>query len=110
MERDRAALAALRANVEAVGLGGTVVAGDVERLLDSTTATFDLVFVDPPWDHSLASVEAVLAGVDRCLSAAAMVVVHRRAGEPAPAAPDGWSEPVRRKYGDTVLWSYERLT
>ncbi len=110
VERDRAALAALRANVDAIGLGGDIAAGDVARFLDGATAIWDLVFVDPPWGQSLASVETVLAAVDRLLSAGATVVVHRRAGEPAPAAPDGWSEPVRRKSGDTVLWCYERLT
>ena len=108
VERDRAALSALRANIEAVGLGGSVVPADVARALEGAPGEYDLVFVDPPWEHSLASVEEVLAAVDGLLAPGATVVVHRRAGEPAPAPPPPWSAPVERKYGDTLLWTYER--
>ena len=108
VERDRRALAALRDNVAAVALGGEVVADDVVRHVAAATASYDLVFVDPPWDHSLASVEELLTAVDGLLAAGATVVVHRRAGEDAPACPEGWSAANGRRYGDTVLWTYER--
>ncbi len=108
VERDAAALRALRANLAAVDLGGRVVGGAVERFLDREAGEFDLAFVDPPWEHSLASVETVLANVDRLLAAEATTVVHRRTGEQPPAGPAGWSAPVRRSYGDTVLWTFQR--
>jgi len=110
VERNRAALEALRANVEAVGLGGRIIAADVDDVLHgrhgtSLGATFDLVFVDPPYPNSLASVEAKLSALVPHLAEGALVVVHRRAGERRPEvemlAPAG-----ERTYGTATLWRY----
>jgi len=71
VERDRQALRVLRTNVEAVGLGGMVVASDVDRFLitraerkargnPSSLPLFDLVFVDPPYRYTPVSVENTL--------------------------------------------------
>ena len=102
VERGRRALAALRRNLEAVGLGGEVVAGDVGSYLEGCTDTFDLVFVDPPYDRPLASVEEVLGRVVTLLRAGGVVVVHRRAGSGAPEVP-GLEVVDRRRYGDTEI-------
>src|SRR5690242_18499798 len=67
VERDRAALKALRANVEALGAEARVVAGDAAAFLDSAArdgAHYDLVFLDPPYRTGLGrelSLEPVLA-------------------------------------------------
>jgi 16S rRNA (guanine966-N2)-methyltransferase len=50
VERDRQALAALRRNLEAVGVAATVRAEDALRFLARPEGTFDLVFCDPPYD------------------------------------------------------------
>ena len=60
VERGREALDALRRNVARLGLGGEVRREDVEGYLDRCRTRFDLVFVDPPYSLSLASVEEVL--------------------------------------------------
>ncbi|MDH5372871.1 MAG: 16S rRNA (guanine(966)-N(2))-methyltransferase RsmD, partial [Acidimicrobiia bacterium] len=49
VEQGRAALDALRENVEMIGLDGVVVAVDVASFLRSTPEQFDVVFVDPPY-------------------------------------------------------------
>ena len=60
VEHDRAALAAVRANLEATGLAGRaeVVSGDAHRALTSFSAAgrrFDLALLDPPYArHGLA--------------------------------------------------------
>jgi len=102
VERGRAALAALRANVEAVGLGGVIVAGDVGSHLAGGDGLFDLVFVDPPFSLPLASLEEVLALAASFLGPGGMVVVHRRSGTGPPLAP-GLVEVSRRRYGDTEI-------
>ena len=102
VERDRAALAALRANVAAVGLGGEVVPAEVETYLARAVGPYDLVFVDPPYALALASVESTLARLPGLLAAGGNVVLHRRAGE-GLGRPPGLTVIDRRRYGDTEI-------
>jgi 16S rRNA (guanine966-N2)-methyltransferase len=108
VEKGRPALAALRSNLESVGLGGQVVASDVETYLAQVDHEFDLVFVDPPYRLSLALLEDVMAAAAGVLGNGGVMVVHRRAGEARPFAPPGIMLRDARKYGDTQLWIYER--
>ncbi|MCJ7726478.1 MAG: 16S rRNA (guanine(966)-N(2))-methyltransferase RsmD [Acidimicrobiia bacterium] len=102
VEKGRRALGALRDNVEAVGLGGEIVGGDVTSFLEMSSDRFDLAFVDPPYDHPLASVEEVLGKVASRLRAGGVVVVHRRAESGIPEVPGLCREDCRR-YGDTEI-------
>ncbi len=108
VEQGRPALEVLRANVEAVGLGGAVVAGDVRSFLARTSQMFDVVFVDPPYALELASVEEILQLVTVLVSPGGTVVLHRPDGEDEPAAPAGLSKTDDRRYGGTRLRRYER--
>lgn len=107
VEKARPALTALRRNVDHVGLGGEVIAMDVTRYLDASGVPADLVFVDPPYALSLASVQDVLRKLIPRLAAGAQIVVHRRTGTDGPAV-DGLVETDRRRYGDTVLWRFRK--
>ena len=102
VERGRRALAVLRGNATAVGLGGEIVPGDVLRYVTETDGCFDLVFVDPPYDLPLASVDEVLGMVRAQLRPGGVVVVHRRAETGEPEAP-GLEMMDRRRYGDTEI-------
>jgi len=102
VERSRAALAALRANLVAVGLGGEMVAGDVADYLAREVGPFDLAFVDPPYALPLASVEQVLGALAPRLAGDATVVLHRRAGERL-TPPPGLEVTDRRRYGDSEI-------
>jgi 16S rRNA (guanine966-N2)-methyltransferase len=102
VERGRAALTALRANVAAAGLGGRVVAGDVGEYLGRAEGPFDLVFVDPPYALPLGSVEQVLGGLVRLLAEDGTAVLHRRAGE-GLTPPPGLGVADRRRYGDSEI-------
>lgn len=103
VERGREALAALRANVAAVGLGGRVAAAPVDAFLERDAGAYDLVFVDPPYARSLASVETTLGLVAARLAGGAIVVLHRRAGEGEPLLPPGLAVADRRRYGDAEI-------
>jgi 16S rRNA (guanine966-N2)-methyltransferase len=102
VERGRAALASLRANITAVGLGGRVVAGDVASFLVDDRGRYGLAFVDPPYALSLPSVTTVLGLLAPRLCGGAVVVLHRRAGEAVPEV-QGLEEVDRRSYGDAEL-------
>ena len=115
VESDRAALAALRANVAtlenaASRPGGptlTVVPGDVAAFVARAAGAgpFDVVVADPPYDLSTAALLVLLLE----LQGAALLAPHadlilersKRNGEPV------WPEPFEgvrtRKYGDTLL-------
>jgi 16S rRNA (guanine966-N2)-methyltransferase len=109
VERDRAALRALRANLAALGLGrqaARVVAGDVLAVLpvlEGSEAPVELVFVDPPYAGEAAGrTLAALAGSPLLASGARVVVQHSvRAPMPVPPGLVAAREP--RRFGDTAL-------
>lgn len=108
VEKGRKALEALRSNVEAVGLGGEVVAASVQGYLARAEGPFHLVFMDPPWSQPASEMTRDLALLDRLLLPSAEIVVSRRHGEPAPRAPENWTVATDKRYGDTRILRYER--
>jgi 16S rRNA (guanine966-N2)-methyltransferase len=111
VERDPAALAAIRTNLgvlpEDAAATAAVVARDVTRYLRSTSSAggpFGLVFVDPPYDTEDEDVTAVLAAltVPGRLAPDAIVSVerpHRHRVVAPPGLQTGWE----RTFGDTLL-------
>jgi len=93
----------LRTNIEAVGLGGSVVPEKVEDYLRRPGSAVDLAFVDPPYALALPSVEQTLGLLARRLAGGATVVLHRRAGSGDPVLPDGLTMTRRRRYGDAEV-------
>jgi 16S rRNA (guanine966-N2)-methyltransferase len=108
VEEDRGALKALRTNIETVGLGGNVVAGDVDGFLGRASGSFDLVFVDPPYAVTLPSLMETLTQVSSLLAQNGLVVVHRRRGEQPPESIDGLALVEQRRYGGGELWRYAK--
>ena len=106
VEYDRQALHTLRTNVETVGLEGVIEASDVARFVSSTYDNqFDLVFVDPPYDLPLADVNEILGSLSASLTRHALVIVHRRLGEPGPQSEHLVLED-ERSYGTAQIWRY----
>ncbi len=106
VERSARALRSLQANIEAVGLGGTVHGGDVAQFLAVQEGTFDLVFVDPPYDDSLASVEEVMSRLEPRLAPEGTLVVRRRVGGLPPVQGHALRLVARHRYGDDELFRY----
>jgi len=99
------ALAALRANVETVGLTGVDIRAErVERMLATAPPhPFEVVFLDPPYANAVpAELDALVA--HDWLAADAVVVVERASREGALAWPDGVTGDRSRRYGDSTLW------
>lgn len=99
VERDRAALAAVRANVAALGLGdrARVVGGDAASVAARLDAA--VVFADPPYDF-----DAWPELLGR-ISAPLVVAEAPR----AVAAPAGWSQGRTKRYGRTWVTFLHRL-
>lgn len=102
VERDGRALKALRANIEALGLGdrATVVPGDAMTAL-RRLPDVDVVVADPPYGFS-----DWAALLDRL--PADVAVVESGAGLEVP--PDGWSIVRQKRYGRTFVTLLERTT
>jgi 16S rRNA (guanine966-N2)-methyltransferase len=109
VERDRAALRVIGANIKLLELEARtrVVAFDVDRFLAGPPppeAPFDLVFADPPYDATDESVTAMLAalGSPGWLARDALLSVERPARRPV-VTPPGCSTSWERVFGDTLL-------
>ena len=86
VERDRAALRALRENVSATGFEqrATVVAQDVRAFLDRGAGVFDVVFCDPPFaDVDTLSATLAQPGLSGALAPDALVVYRIMRKHPA---------------------------
>lgn len=107
VERDRSALDAIAANLEATGLGpARALRGDVATVVGRpppAEGPFDIVLADPPYELDDEDVASVLAqlGAQGWLAPGAVVAVERPSGAGLPA---GWVSTWERCYGDTLVW------
>jgi 16S rRNA (guanine966-N2)-methyltransferase len=111
VESSRDALAAIRANVAALGLDGRarVLACEVERALDRLSALgpFDLVLADPPWALvDSGDAPRALAAAASVVAPEGLVVLEHAARTPAPSIA-GLLGDQSRRYGDTALTFYK---
>jgi 16S rRNA (guanine966-N2)-methyltransferase len=109
VERDRAALTALRRNLERtrLGEGGVVHALDVERFLATDGGPWDLAFLDPPYE--VRDIVAPLRALVPRLAPGASVVIKHFWRTELPAV-DGLEPARQRRFGETTLsfWDVER--
>lgn len=107
VETGRQAIDALRSNIEAVGLGGTIVAADVDSFLrEPGGRRYHLVFIDPPWELATEVVQEQMARLDPLVEPDGEVVVSRREGDRVPDIPPGWRVATDRRYGDARIYRY----
>ena len=104
VETDRAALAALETNLDALGLGrdrAEVIVGDAVSLVAGVrlAGPWDLALADPPYGFD--AWESLLGTLD------AAVVVCESATPPGPLP--GWTERRAKRYGGTVVSIFSRL-
>src|SRR5262245_33207158 len=110
VEREHAALAALRRNLRELGFDdrATVVAADVRTALRRLAASgerFSWIFLDPPYAKEADGVLAELSGRDLLTPCAVVVLEHDRRHRP-PISAGCLFLTDRRQYGDTELSFY----
>jgi 16S rRNA (guanine966-N2)-methyltransferase len=101
VDDDSRALAVIRRNLEELGLGSaTVHRRDALAYLRATTAAYDLVFVDPPYDSAPRLAGPLSGALPAVLSADARIVTESDKRDPLELElPLG----VERTYGDTRI-------
>ncbi|MGH6737383.1 MAG: 16S rRNA (guanine(966)-N(2))-methyltransferase RsmD [Methyloceanibacter sp.] len=105
IEDAAAARAAIRRNVEALGLTGAtkIWRRDATRLGDAgTMQPFDLVFCDPPYGQGLGERALAAAADGGWIGGGAIAVLEECAGVEV-AWPAAFTEIDRRRYGDTEV-------
>ena len=107
VEQDPAAVDVIRQNLAACGFEAIVVKGSLPDALDRVEGPFDLVFVDPPYRLSLASVLEILELAFPLVAMDATVMVHRRKGDgglaPVDGRVEGFGMEDDRLYGDSHI-------
>jgi 16S rRNA (guanine966-N2)-methyltransferase len=99
------ARALMRANVEALGLGGItrIFRRDATKLGPvHPVEPFGLAFLDPPYRHGLAEQALASARAGGWLVPGALVVVEE-AADAGFAAPAGYADLERRRYDDSEI-------
>lgn len=112
VEKAAAASAIARDNVArlrkaapaATDLRITVAAQSVRAFLTGATATWDVVFLDPPYELGAEELVQELDALVPRLAEDAVVVVERSARAPEPAWPSGLVLDRRKDYGETAVY------
>ncbi|KQW07513.1 16S rRNA (guanine(966)-N(2))-methyltransferase RsmD [Leifsonia sp. Root4] len=112
VEKNQQAATLCRANASAVAKAAprtsapqiTVSGQSVQGFLDSTSAGFDLVFIDPPYELSAEELAENLRALAPLLHEEAIVMIERSSRSPEPEWPSGLELDRRKDYGDTTLW------
>ena len=81
-----------------------VTGAPVQAFLTGSSATWDLVFLDPPYELGAAELVHNLEQLVARVSEDAVIVIERSSRDPEPAWPDGLELEKRKDYGDTTLW------
>jgi 16S rRNA (guanine(966)-N(2))-methyltransferase RsmD len=111
MERDRRAVALITANIVSSGANEhssaatyTVETGDVEATLRTRSDAFDVIWLDPPYDHDSSRTLTVAA---EALAAGGLLVLER-ATRREPSVPASLTRTRDVKSGDSTLTFFTR--
>ena len=112
VENGKSAADACRKNAASVlknapragGLAIEVAVSSVQAFLTGSAATWDVVFLDPPYELSNGELVENLDSLVPRLSADAVVLVERSSRDAEPEWPEGLELDKRKNYGDTTLY------
>jgi 16S rRNA (guanine966-N2)-methyltransferase len=116
VERDRNAFGLLQHNVktslssfEKQGISIKIQAHnqDAQRFLKSSAVSFDLIFIDPPYEFPNSDLAELLESVTGLLSDGGLVVVER-SSRSEQLDMEILELQSSKTYGDTVVWIYEK--
>jgi 16S rRNA (guanine(966)-N(2))-methyltransferase RsmD len=113
VENARAALAMLRRNLEVSGFldRSEVVAMEVLRYLRRAASglqQFDIIFLDPPYQHGDAAAALFLIASKRLLAPTGVAVLERSMKSDPVPVPDGLTRVREVRRGDSILELYRQ--
>ena len=81
----------------------------VTAFLESASAEWDLVFIDPPYDQGNSVLETALTMLAPRLSTDALVAVERSSRDPEPTWPAVFEVLTPKTYGETTVYWLSRI-
>lgn len=112
VERDRAALLALRRNLGELGVStalAEVMPIAVEHALPTLAAAgrrFDVIFADPPYEDAARALPGVVAAAPPLLVSRGTVILEHRSTDDPPDPSPGLQMTGLRRYGEAALAFY----
>lgn len=108
VEKGREALRIIQRNLHQCGFEGQyeIVPKEVNRAigtLERSRETFDLIFMDPPYEIGLIQRTLTKLNLCRIYHGGSVLVIEHSRREPLPEKIKGWSLTHQRKMGDTLI-------
>jgi 16S rRNA (guanine966-N2)-methyltransferase len=81
------------------------------RMHEVDSASYSLIFLDPPYEYSVADFDLLLSTLasSQAVTNDCVIVCERSSRTPQPTAPDGWQFAETKTYGETWLGYLERV-
>ena len=108
VESSSEAISCIRENVKSLGLQevGEIISGDVRTFVKTTTAKFDIVFMDPPYNSEL--IEEILPLIAEKMSDGGVILCETEKREETPDEAGKFIKKKEYKYGKAKISAYRR--
>ncbi len=112
VEKDKAASEVIKENIRLVTKAVspkvpiTLQVKEVKKFLGQLAASYDLVFLDPPYELSNEEISQNLASLAQNLENGALVVVERSARAADFELPEDFMLDDKKTYGDTAVFTF----
>ena len=108
VETSRAALGRLRQHLDTLGAGtrGQCHASGAEQFLAGASGSYDIVFIDPPFDAGLVAPTCAALEASERVGPGALVYVETARGDDAPEVPPNWQLHREKTAGDVAFRLY----
>ena len=91
-------------------MSARVVKAKAEKYVNAPGASFDLIFIDPPYAFDTNNCNDLMQMLvtNGIVDPRGVIMLERSARSEEPTAPDGWEITQSRKYGETAVFYFER--
>jgi 16S rRNA (guanine966-N2)-methyltransferase len=108
VERERQALHVIQKNLSQCGMEGQSEILPIDairaiRILEARGESFDLIFMDPPYERGLVEKTLEKLKTHRIYHESSILIVQRDRREPLPETFEGWTLSRERRIGDTIV-------
>ena len=107
---DKATAKVIERNLDTLGASGRVVNMDVTRFLLKESSSFDIIWMDPPYETQNTQISSILRLIDAhgWIKCGGLVLLERSGHGSAVEFSESFSNVGVRRYGDTTIFHAEK--